>query len=32
VQFDDKVAYLPATAKERLQVEAGDKVSLVPFE
>jgi arginine N-succinyltransferase len=32
VRFDDQIAHLPAKAKDLLQVEPGDRVSLVPFE
>ncbi|MFZ5471830.1 MAG: arginine N-succinyltransferase [Myxococcota bacterium] len=32
VRFDDKLAYLPARAKELLQAEPGTKLAMVPFE
>jgi arginine N-succinyltransferase len=32
VRVDNNVVYLPAKAKEALEAEAGDKLSLIPFE
>jgi hypothetical protein len=31
-RFDDQVAHLPRWARELLKLNAGDKVSIIPFE